>query len=74
MAITVAGEGRNLSRYAPIEVWSMKEIDRRLAALANGPATADEMRTVYAAAYRAAQTLIREKTEADVWRSIATGA
>lgn len=73
MAITVAGEGRNLSRYAPKEVWTTDEIDRRLAALANGPSTADEMRAVYAAAYRAVQLLIKEKTEAGVWRLIASG-
>lgn len=74
LAITLAGEGR---RYADVKTdpqLSTDEIDRRLASLSNPSATTEDMRAAYAAAYRAVQNLIREKTEPGVWRMIAAAS
>jgi stage II sporulation protein D len=69
LAAHVAGEGRMLTRYAPGGKPSLEELERRLAA----PATAAEMRTLYAAAFREVSALIRAQGEANVWRRIARG-
>jgi hypothetical protein len=68
LAAHVAGEGRMLTRYAPQKL-SLEDLEKRLAA----PASASEMRSLYAAAFREVNALIRSEGEANVWRRVARG-
>jgi stage II sporulation protein D len=72
MASHLAGEGqllmRTLGGEARREKLSTAELERRL----KRPASADEMRTLYAEAYRVVRDLIRTEGEAALWRRIAT--
>jgi hypothetical protein len=67
MALYFAGEGPLILRYAPQAKMTVAEIEQKLA----HPATADEMRTAYAAAYREVSTLIKNEGEVSVWRRVA---
>ncbi|HEX8127690.1 MAG TPA: SpoIID/LytB domain-containing protein [Pyrinomonadaceae bacterium] len=67
LAAHVAGEGRALTRHTSKEKMSLEELERRLAA----PATAAEMRALYAAAFREVSARIRTEGEANVWRRVA---
>jgi hypothetical protein len=68
LAAHVAGEGRMLTRGAPLQgKLSREELEKRLAA----PANAADMRALYAAAFREVSALIRAQGEADVWRRVA---
>lgn len=67
LAAHVAGEGRALTRHASKEKLSLAELEKRLAA----PASATEMRLLYAAAFREVSALIRAEGEANVWRRVA---
>lgn len=69
LAAHVAGEGRALTRHASKQTPSREDLDRRLAA----PASRDEMRALYAAAFREVAALIRVEGEANVWRRVARG-
>jgi stage II sporulation protein D len=64
LAAHFAGEGRALSRAAPRERLAVEELERRLAR----PASAAEMRALYAAAYAEVAALIRREGEPAVWR------
>jgi SpoIID/LytB domain protein len=64
LAAHVAGEGPALGRAAPGERVSTDELERRL----SRPASAQEMRALYAAAYREVAALIRREGEPAVWR------
>ncbi|HJQ30530.1 MAG TPA: SpoIID/LytB domain-containing protein [Pyrinomonadaceae bacterium] len=64
LAAYVAGEGPQLSRAASGERISTDELERRLAR----PASAAEMRALYAAAYAEVSALVRREGEAAVWR------
>ncbi len=69
LAAHIAGEGAMLERgetTLPIEQLSVEEIEKRLAQ----PGSADEMRSLYAAAYREVSSLIRAEGEAGVWRRL----
>jgi stage II sporulation protein D len=68
LAVHFAGEGRALSRLAPRPGLARAELERRLAR----PASAREMRALYAAAYREVQSLLRAEGEAGVWRRAAS--
>ena len=68
MALYFAGEGPMILRYAPQAKLTAAEIEQKLA----HPATADEMRTAYAAAYREVSTLIKIEGEVSVWRRVAS--
>ncbi|HEX8723247.1 MAG TPA: SpoIID/LytB domain-containing protein [Pyrinomonadaceae bacterium] len=59
-----AGEGPSLSRRATGERIPADELERRLAR----PGSAEEMRALYAAAYREVSALIRREGEPAVWR------
>ncbi|HYP02131.1 MAG TPA: hypothetical protein VER76_18210, partial [Pyrinomonadaceae bacterium] len=67
LAAHVAGEGARLTRSVPQQKVSLEELERKLAA----PASAAEMRALYAAAFREVNALIRAEGEANVWRRVA---
>jgi stage II sporulation protein D len=68
LAISFGGEGQSLERFMPRSKLSPDELERRLAS----PASAAEMRALYAAAYREVRTLINKHGEANVWRRLVT--
>jgi stage II sporulation protein D len=67
LAAYVAGEGAVLSRYALKKRPSLDEIEKRL----EQPASAEEMRALYAAAYLEVRALIQREGEAGAWRRVA---
>jgi hypothetical protein len=67
LAAHVAGEGASLTRGAAPLRLTLGELERRLAR----PASAEEMRALYAAAYRETAALIRREGEAAAWRRAA---
>ena len=67
MAIHVAGEGAMFARLNLKSKWTRDEIERKL----ERPASADEMRELYAASYQEVRALIRAEGEKNVWRRIA---
>jgi hypothetical protein len=64
LAAHFAGEGPALARSAPGARMPTDELERRLAR----PASAVEMRALYAAAYREVSALVRREGEPAVWR------
>ena len=62
-----AGEGAHVARTTPTEKLSTAELEQRLAQ----PSSAQEMRALYAAAYRAVLALVQQEGEANVWRRVA---
>jgi stage II sporulation protein D len=69
LALHLAGEGRLLARYEPRTRMSVEEIEKRLAAPA-GTMSANDLRTVYAAAYGEVKRLIKSEGEAGVWKRL----
>lgn len=69
LAIHVAGEGRRFAGAATKRRPSVEEIERGL----EHPASAQQMRELYAAAYAKVSDLIRREGEAAVWRRVARG-
>jgi stage II sporulation protein D len=67
LAVHLAGEGAMLSRFNPKSKWTRDEIERRL----ERPASAEEMRALYAASYNEVRALIRTEGEKEVWRRVA---
>ncbi len=66
LAIHFAGEGLMVSSHAPRSALAPEQIEQKLA----GANSAAEMKTAYAAAYRAVQQLISAEGESNVWRRI----
>jgi hypothetical protein len=64
LAAHVAGEGASLSTALPRKRLSVEEVERGLAR----PASAQEMRALYAAAYAEVAGLVRREGESAVWR------
>lgn len=64
LAVYAAGEGPQLARGAPRQTIPTDELESRLAR----PASPQEMRALYAAAYRAVSELIRREGEASAWQ------
>jgi SpoIID/LytB domain protein len=64
LAAYVAGEGQQLARHAPKRPLNVAEIERGL----HAATSAEEMRTLYAAAYAEVAALVRREGEAAVWR------
>ncbi|MFL6255215.1 MAG: SpoIID/LytB domain-containing protein [Pyrinomonadaceae bacterium] len=64
LAAHVAGEGPSLSLALPRKRLSIEEVERRLA----DPASQQEMRALYAAAYAEVSALVRREGESAVWR------
>jgi len=67
LALHFAGEGPALARAASKRKMSTDELERRLAR----PASAEEMRELYAAAYAEVSALVRREGEPAVWRRAA---
>ncbi|MEK6407863.1 MAG: SpoIID/LytB domain-containing protein [Acidobacteriota bacterium] len=70
LAISFAGEGPMLLRFRSKTRLPLDELERKLAR----PASASEMRSLYAAAYRAVQALIQKEGESSVWRRLGARA
>lgn len=66
LAAHVAGEGAMLSSHDEAERLSIEELERRL----TQATSAEEMRVLYAAAYREVASLIRSEGEASVWQRV----
>jgi SpoIID/LytB domain protein len=66
-AIYLAGEGSTILRYQRGGALSPEELEQRLAR----PGSQEEMRALYAAAYLAVSTLVRNSGEPMVWQKIA---
>jgi hypothetical protein len=64
LAAHVAGEGRSLSSSLPRTRPPVEELERGLA----DPASAQEMRALYASAYAEVSALVRREGEAAAWR------
>jgi stage II sporulation protein D len=67
LAAHVAGEGAQLALSTPKAAMSLQELEGKL----TRPASAQEMRALYAVAYREVSVLVREGGEASVWQRIA---
>ncbi|HVG35446.1 MAG TPA: SpoIID/LytB domain-containing protein [Pyrinomonadaceae bacterium] len=67
LAVHLAGEGPMLLRFRQKSKWTREELERKLAR----PASAEEMRALYAAAYNEVRALIRAEGEKEVWRRVA---
>lgn len=67
LAVHLAGEGAMLLRFNPKTKWTRDEIERKL----ERPASAEEMRALYAASYHEVRALIRTDGEKEVWRRVA---
>lgn len=66
LAAHIAGEGAMLSKEVTNEQLSIVELELRL----SQPGSAEEMRALYAAAYKEVSAIIRAEGEAGVWRRI----
>lgn len=66
LAAHIAGEGAMLLQVEIKEQLSVDELERRL----SQPGSAEEMRALYAAAYREVSALIKAEGEAGVWRRV----
>lgn len=67
LAIHVAGEGAMAARFATRAAPSIEQLEQSL----TRPASAEEMRASYSAAYRRVRALIRTEGEQSVWRRLA---
>lgn len=67
LALYVAGEGRQLDRYAKGPALSPRDLERTLANVKS----ADEMKAAYAAAYITVRDLIRVHGENNLWQRVA---
>ncbi|MDX6692779.1 MAG: stage sporulation protein [Blastocatellia bacterium] len=67
LAMRFAGEGRLLARFETKEPLSLDELEQKLAR----PASATEMRALYAKAYSETLALVRAEGESNVWRRVA---
>jgi stage II sporulation protein D len=67
LAVHLAGEGPLLLRFTPKVKWTREELERKLAR----PASAEEMRALYAASYNEVRALIRTDGETNIWRRVA---
>jgi stage II sporulation protein D len=70
LAISFAGEGPLLERFRRKTQLPLGELERRLAR----PASATEMRSLYAAAYYEVRALISKEGEPNVWRRVGAHA
>jgi stage II sporulation protein D len=69
-ALHLAGEGRLVARYEPRKRMTTAEIDKQLG-YSTWTVSANEMRTVYAAAYGEVRRLVKSEGEANVWKRLA---
>jgi stage II sporulation protein D len=69
-ALHLAGEGRLVARYEPRKRMTTAEIDKQLGH-STWTVSANEMRTVYGAAYGEVRRLVKNEGEANVWKRLA---
>ena len=69
-ALHLAGEGRLVARYEPRKRMTTAEIDKQLG-YSTWTVSANEMRTVYAAAYGEVRRLVKSEGEVNVWKRLA---
>jgi stage II sporulation protein D len=67
IALYVSGEGKQLERYAKGPSMSPSVLEQKLASARS----AEEMKTVYAAAYKMVQELVRVEGEGKLWKRVA---
>jgi stage II sporulation protein D len=67
LAIYVAGEGALLARASGKTKWSLDELERKL----ERPKSAQQMRELYAAAWREVSRLIGREGEPEIWQRVA---
>jgi hypothetical protein len=67
IALYVSGEGKQLERYAKGPRMSPSVLEQKLASARS----AEEMKTVYAAAYKMVQELVRVEGENKLWKRVA---
>jgi hypothetical protein len=67
IAVYVAGEGNLIERYSKTPALAPNELERRLATAQS----AEEMKTTYAAAYKAVRDLVRTEGEIKLWKRVA---
>ena len=67
LAIYLAGEGPTISRYAPKAKLTTHQLEKKL----ERPGSQQEMRALYAQAYAAVSSLVRNNGEASVWQKLA---
>jgi stage II sporulation protein D len=67
LAIYVAGEGALLARASGTTKFSLDELERKL----ERPESAQQMRELYAAAWREVSRLIRREGEPEIWQRVA---
>jgi stage II sporulation protein D len=65
-ALHLAGEGRQISRYADSKKLTMVELESKL----EHAGSPEEMRAVYAATYREVSGIIKSEGEAAIWKRI----
>jgi SpoIID/LytB domain protein len=70
LAIHIAGEGPLVARYEPRRRMTIEQINRQLG-YSQSMMSAEDMRTLYAAAYGQVRRLIQTEGEASVWRRVA---
>ena len=68
-SIYLAGEGKSFSRYQRRATLSVEELETKL----ERPSSSEEMRTLYAEAYRTVAELVRNGGEAAVWKKLRSG-
>ncbi len=66
-AIYLAGEGKLFAHYAPRGVLANEELEKRL----ERPGSQQDMRALYAQAYRSVVELVRTQGESAVWKKLA---
>jgi hypothetical protein len=67
MAVHFSGEGRMIERYQPASAMPVEAIEQALAS----SKSAEQMRSAYAAAYKAVKERIQAESEAKVWQRVA---
>ena len=70
LAIHIAGEGPLVARYEPRRRMTVEEINKQLG-YSQSLKSAEDMRTLYAAAYGQVRHLIKTEGETNVWRRVA---
>lgn len=68
-ALYLAGEGPTISRYQRRGTLTTEELEKRL----DRPGSQQDMRALYAEAYRAVFELIKTNGEASIWKKLAAG-
>jgi stage II sporulation protein D len=66
LSIHVAGEARFYSSYEPKQRYTIDDLENRL----SNPSSAEEMRTLYKAAYEEVKAIIKREGELSIWKRV----